>query len=272
MRKMFKESGRQHIPKVGIVVSYGSSNYPWLVEQQAGAARMEGINMYAVALTNDVDISELMSTAGSVSRFHSVSTFEAFKDLVNLKLSAEVCDVLFQTGDLKTTRMVTKAIMTTPQTQTFVRKSTIKPKPYVPEIIETTTGYPTNPGLVWFETTTQKPKPKPTTYLPPIIPKTLEQTTLPPLPVNTPPAPQPVYTLPPPIPVYTLPPPRPVYTLPPPTPVRTPPPPMPVYTLPPPILPPEPITTPRSTVTSTDVIPIIGEYIDQYKTQDIQNE
>ena len=105
MNLMFAEQGRKGIPKVGIVITDGISKQPNLTAEEAATAKDKNINMYAVGVTKNIDMTELKSISSSDEKAISIETFDQLKAEI-VPLMKQVCPT--------TTAAPTKTMTTMP--------------------------------------------------------------------------------------------------------------------------------------------------------------
>ncbi|KAL5006241.1 hypothetical protein ScPMuIL_015047 [Solemya velum] len=131
MTEMFLTQGRPNVPTVGIVITDGISKNPDETAREAAIARALGINMFAVGVTNLIDMNELQSIASSDNQVLSVANFnELAKSMGSLVML--VCPTT-----TTTTTTTTKPPTTTTSTQRPTTTTTTVPPttvPYVPTV------------------------------------------------------------------------------------------------------------------------------------------
>uniref|UniRef100_A0A2C9LGD9 VWFA domain-containing protein n=1 Tax=Biomphalaria glabrata TaxID=6526 RepID=A0A2C9LGD9_BIOGL len=82
---------RPGVPKVGLVLTDGNSQYKDITEAEAKAARDSGIHMFAVGVGRGIDDQELLRIAGDKLGVNHVDNFDKLKSIVQ-RLAVQTCE------------------------------------------------------------------------------------------------------------------------------------------------------------------------------------
>ncbi|XP_055863248.1 collagen alpha-6(VI) chain-like isoform X1 [Biomphalaria glabrata] len=82
---------RPGVPKVGLVLTDGNSQYKAVTEAEAKAARDSGIHMFAVGVGSGIDDQELLRIAGDKLGVNHVDSFDKLKSIVQ-RLAVQTCE------------------------------------------------------------------------------------------------------------------------------------------------------------------------------------
>lgn len=90
MIRLFGINPRKNVPKVGVVLTDGLSKNPLDTAKQAAEARTKGINMFAVGVTNLIEMSELQAISSTKDQVIFVSSFKQLENAI-VRLMHKVC-------------------------------------------------------------------------------------------------------------------------------------------------------------------------------------